>query len=414
MNWKERINKLSAIKKNRLKTASNEAGTKTAKLREGYVSKITPKAVSRVRSDISTFKAALRAADNVERPRRAKLNNLIEDILLDAHLSAQIELRLQHVLSVNFSLKRDGKEDGDSTDKLRSAPFIMQLNREILKTPLYAHTLIELNTKETGELCVTLIPRNNVVPETGILLLKEDDEQGIKYRECREYGTWILEFGETHGYGLLGKAIPHVLFKRFAQACWSELCEIYAIPPRYIKTDTQDTEMLDRAEAMLRDMGSAAYFVIDTTEDFQFAKGADTNGDVYANLISLCKEEISLLINGVSVGQDTKNGNRSKEESSIKLLDKIIQADKRMLETAWNSIVLPALARIGFLPEGLTFELQQEEDIEKLWNMTKETFPYLEVDADWIREKFGIRVTGKKAAGQRAANLSIDTSDFFG
>lgn len=34
---------------------------------------------------------------------------------------------------------------------------------------------------------------------------------------------------------------------------------------------------------MLREMGAAAAFVIDTTEEFQFAQGVTTNGDVYSN-----------------------------------------------------------------------------------------------------------------------------------
>ena len=34
--------------------------------REGYVAKILPKTISRTRADVSTWKSALRAADNVE------------------------------------------------------------------------------------------------------------------------------------------------------------------------------------------------------------------------------------------------------------------------------------------------------------------------------------------------------------
>lgn len=379
--------------------------------REGYVAKIVPKTISRTRADVSTWKSALRAADNVERPRRARLQNLYTDILLDAHLTSQIELRMQHSLAVPFALKRDGEVDEESTELLKKAIWKNEIDREILWADYRGNSLIELTT-ENDSLCVTSLPRNNIIPEKGILLLSEDDTTGIDYRNCREYGTWLLEFGSRTNYGLLNKAVPHVLFKRFAQSCWSELCEIYGIPPRFIKTDTQDPEMLNRAENMLRDMGSAAYFIIDREESFEFAKGADTNGDVYNNLISLCNSEISLLITGAVIGQDTKNGNRSKEESSIKLLDKMVQSDKRMLESYWNGTVLPALVRIGVLPEGLTYELQQEEDIEKLWNMTKEALPYMDVDAEWMKEKFGIQVTGKKEV-TGGVGLRIDTSDFF-
>lgn len=404
-------NRLYPPTKKALKIAENSQSAVDVKRREGYISKITPKAVSRVRNDISSWKSALRSADNVETPRRARLYNLYGDILLDAHLTSQIELRLQHILSIPFTLTREGKEAPEETRKLTQAPFLRNLNRHILLTTFWGHTLLELTTTPTGELTVTLLPRNNVIPEKGILLLKEDDNTGIPYRDLREYGTWILEFGASLDYGLLNKAVPHVLFKRFAQSCWSELCEIYGIPPRYIKTDTQDPEMLNRAEQMLRDMGSAAYFIIDREEEFQFAKGADTNGDVYKNFITLCKDELSLLVNGTIIGQDTINGNRSKEESSIKLLDKIIQADRTILEGAWNSTVLPALMRIGYLPQGLSFHLQQEEDIEKLWSMTREALPYMEVDPQWINEKFGIKTTGKRET--LPGNLRADTSGFF-
>ena len=94
------------------------------------------------------------------------------------------------------------------------------------------------------------------------------------------------------------------------------------------------------------------------------------------------------------------------------MLDKLVQSDKKTLESSWNGTVLPALVRIGVLPEGLTYELQQEEDIEKLWDMTKEALPYMDVDAEWMKEKFGIQVTGKKEFPANAG-LRVDTSGFF-
>ncbi|PXZ44925.1 hypothetical protein DMB45_00305 [Sanguibacteroides justesenii] len=404
--------KIPVLGKNKANLASNSKNEKIQGKRDGYARKIVPKTISRARADISTWKSALRSADNVENPKRAKLYNLYNDILLDAHLTSQIELRMQHTLGVPFVLKReDGKEAEEETRRLRSARWVTELSRQILQSIYWGHSLVEIETKEDN-IQVIGFPANNVIPEKGILLLSEDSDRGIEYRNVREYGTWILEFGNDHDYGLLNKAIPHVLFKRFAQSCWSELCEIYGIPPRYIKTDTQDSEMLDRAETMLRDMGSAAWFIIDSTEEFQFAKGADTNGDVYNNLISLCNSEISLLITGAVIGQDTVNGNRSKEESSMKLLDKLVQSDKSMLESYWNGVVIPALVRIGILPAGLNFCLQQEEDLEKLWGMTRDVLPYNDVNPAWIKEKFGIDVTGKREL-PGSTGLSIDTSGFF-
>ena len=247
--------------------------------------------------------------------------------------------------------KADGTIAEKETLLINSMSWVDTLNRHILESTYEGTTVVEFEVNEDGELKVALVPRTNVVPEKGLLLLDQDNDQGIAYRQTKEFGSWLLEFGEPDDLGLLNKAVPHVLFMRFAQSCWSELCEIYGIPPRFIKTDTTDPEMLDRAEAMLRDMGAAAYFIIDLNEQFEFAKGADTNGDVYNNLMRVCKEALSVLINGGQVGQDTAHGNRSKEESTFKLLDNAQQADRRRLTRAWNEKVLPALFRIGVFAE---------------------------------------------------------------
>ena len=379
---------------------------RTPARRDGYVTRIVPKTVTRTRADIALWKSALRAADNVENPRRTRLQRLYSDIMQDAHLTSLVELRMQSLLGTPFTLKRDGEVDEECTALLSAAAWKRDIDRFAWEEMLYGHSLVELTTSPEGTPQVTLLPRTNVVPEQGVLLLSEDDGDGIRYREAREYGTWILEFGSRTEYGLLNKAVPHVLFSRFAQSCWSELCEIYAIPPRVLKTNTQDPEMLDRAEQMMREMGAAAWFIIDTNEEFSFAKGADTNGDVYNNLIRVCKEASSLLICGAQLGQDTLNGNRSKEESSQKLFDKIIQADRTRVQGYWNEIILPALARIGIVPAGLTYEYQQEEDLEKLWNQTHQAMQYFHVEPEWIRSKFGIEVTGEKETGALSVPLA--------
>lgn len=402
--------------------ASATEKTKAPKRGDGYARKLIPKAISRVRVDVATWRKAQQRADSVDTPRRGALIRLYEEVGIDSMIESQMGQRIDKVLAAPFSIKNaKGEADEELTGTLKDTKLVGQLTTRIMESIFFGHSLVELNTPEydTGAEGVDalyqaeLLPRGNVVPEKGMLLLKEDDSSGIMYRTTREYGTFILEFGEQKSYGLLNKAVPHALFKRFAQSCWSELCEIYGIPPRVMKTNTSDTEMLDRAEAMMRDMGSAAYFIIDETEEFEFAQGVSTSGDVYHNLIQLCNNEMQMLFTRAIVGQDTKNGNRSKEESSQKITDNVFQSDKVFTQQEWNSIVIPALVRLGILPAGSTFAFEAEEDIEKLWSMTKDTMPYMDVDPEWLTEKFGIKVLGVK---QQPATLSLGTGDsrFFG
>lgn len=169
--------------------------------------------------------------------------------------------------------------------------------------------------------------------------------------------------------------------------------------------------MMRRGEKMMKDMGSAAWFIIDENEQMEWAKSASTSGDVYKNLIKLCKEEISLLFAGAVIGQDTEHGNRSKEESSQEMLKILIDNDLELRAKFWNTIVIPALINIGVLKGDLTYGYEQSEDISQLYEMTK---GFLQsgknVDDKWIEETFGVKVTGDRVTAP-TQNLSLDFFD---
>ncbi|HMR85189.1 MAG TPA: DUF935 family protein, partial [Niabella sp.] len=174
------------------------------------------------------------------------------------------------------------------------------------------------------------------------------------------------------------------------------------------KTNTADKTMLDRAEKMMNDMGSAAWFIIDETETFEFAKlSGDVSGDVYGKLINLCNSENSMLISGAIIGQDTEHGNRSKDETAQDVLWNLVKSDMELVEQYWNETVMPALVKIGFLPEGLEFSFNPTEDIKQLFEFVKGLLPFKKIKNEWIKEKFGVEVEGdKESTGSLAEKLS--------
>lgn len=366
---------------------------------EGYVHSIAPKATAITRQDIAKWTGARRQAENVDSPKRVLLHKLYKDIKLDALLTSLIESRKMISQAAPFRIYSGDQVDENITAMLKSLPWVAQLNGEVFETRLSGTALIEFITDKFGIVRPVALPKTNIIPDTGVLLFDETSTSGVDYRNVKEFGSWLIEIGDPADFGLLNKAVPHVLFKRFAQSCWSELCEIYGIPPRYIKTNTQDAAMLSRAESMLRDMGAAAWFIIDDTEEFAFAKGADTNGDVYNNLIRLCNNENSMLLHGAIIGQDTKNGNESKEKVSIDQLMQLAEGDKRYIEGYWNTVILPALFRIGFLPDGLRYEFDPQEDTQELYTRTIGFLTHFTVDPEWVKQKFGIEITGLKQGG---------------
>lgn len=361
-------------------------------------SQIVQKSVTNTRKDIQDWRRAETMALNVESRALWPIQLLFKNILKDTTLTSQIENRRLKVLSAPFVLQdTNGNELEDITRFHQNAKWVNQINNAIFERKLFFHSLIETKF-ENGKVVVNLIPRENVDPFAGLVYIDYTNPlQSVNYRNAEEYNKTLFEFGEDFDdLGLLNKAVPHVLMKRFTQSCWSELCEIYGIPPRVMKTNTHDPTMRAKGEQMLRDMGAAAWMLIDTTEDFEFAQGVSTNGDVYKNFMDFCNAELRLLITGVQLGQDSKNGSRAKEEVALDMFNDLINADLSEIEEEWNNKLMPALIEMGVFPKGTRYVYPPVEDTSELFTRTQQALQHFDVDAEWYKQKFGIEVTERK------------------
>ena len=378
---------------------------------------ILQKSMSRVRQDVGSWNTALTMARKAEKPKRHLLYNLYDEISIDGLLSSQLGNRILKSLATSFTISdKSGKENEELTALLQNKIWVNEVNKAIIGSITHGHSVIEFNWIGEGEaqdLQCTLIDRQNIEPREGLFYPDYNADKFVAYREMAEYGTWILEFGNPKELGLLNSAVPHVLFKRFAQSCWSELCEIARIPPTVMKTDTQNVAMLRRAERMMRDMGAAAWFIIDESEKFEWAEASNANGDVYQKLMTFCNNEISMLISGAVMGQDTVNGSNSKEKTMQDTLQTLVDADLSLIEQYWNTRIIPALINIGVLSGECVFSYPETEDIAQLWTMVKDSMSDYEMDIEWMNSTFGLKVVKAKQMQSAApTNLSLG-GDFF-
>lgn len=388
-------------------------------LNTGLVNQIAQKSLSRVRQDVGSWNTALTMARKADKPKRALLYNLYDEISIDGLLRSQISNRFLKSLSNVFIVSdKNGKENEVVTALLQDKIWVNEINKAILETRTHGHSVIELiptGDGETKDLRCNLIPRQNIEPREGLFYPDYSEDKFVEYRTMKEYGISILEFGNPNDLGLLNSAVPHVLFKRFAQSCWSELCEIAGIPPRVMKTDTQNIAMLRRAERMMKEMGAAAWFVIDEGEKIEWAEASKADGGVYERLMTFCNNEISMLISGAVMGQDTKNGGRSKEFAMQETLQTLVDSDLSLIEQYWNSLVLPALANIGIVPSDLVFSYPESKDIKELWTMTSGALASgYDMDLDWANKTFGFKLTGLRQTASPATPIKQNfDADFF-
>lgn len=378
--------------------AAAEKNPQTRALLEALVDR----QLSTLRTDIKNWKSAVNMALQLETPLRYQLEDVFTSVLDDATLTSQIEKRTRKVLKSRIAIYRNGKKDDALTEEFRKKAFVPDAIKLVLDSIYWGHTLVEFKRDNNLKLSVTRIPFGNVFPHAGYALLDATDnspKKRIMYRDESSgwgYGSRLLEFGSTERreFGLLNKAVPYVLFAKFALSCWSELCEIYGIPPRYYKTDIRDTQAVNRARKMMSEMGSAAWFIIDRDEQFEFAKTTQTGGEVYQNLIATCNAQISMLISGGIISQDTQNGSRSKDESAISELNEIVEADKDMITRAFNEKVIPALQSLGELPSGdLSFAFEAAQDMDALWSRAMQAANLFDVDPQWLSDIFGIPIS---------------------
>ncbi|MWB92977.1 DUF935 family protein [Flavobacterium sp. GA093] len=412
--------KVRSLARNRIELASKTTTAKGGS--PGLVNQIVPVAMSRVRQDVLTWKTALTMAGKTEKPKRFLLMNLYDEINIDGLLRSQVGNRFLKSLACNFQITdKAGKLNEEVTNFLQDKIWVNEINKAILGTVTHGHSVVELdwikklNNVETTkpQLGAKLLKRQNIDPKEGIFYPDYRDDKGFAYREMREFGTWILEFGDPEDLGLMNCAVPHVLFKRFAQSCWSELCEIAGIPPRVMKTDTQNIAMLRRAERMMKEFGAAAWFIIDENEAFEFAEATKADGVVYESLMKFCNNELSMLFNGAVMGQDTKNGSRSKEASMQETLQTLVNSDLSLIEQYWNAVVIPALINIGIISGDCVFSYPETKDIAQLWSMTKEAMQKYEMDIEWMNSTFGLKILRPlQAATAPATNLSFGEGFF--
>lgn len=188
--------------------------------RQDIASQIIEKSTFSVRSDIRDWTKAKDLAKSVEFPSRWRLYNLLDKIAEDEKIIAESQKRKLPSLSANFLFKNsNGEINIELTADLQNVQWLNDIIENILDSRFYGHRLIQFNEKDNKRV-VELIPSQNVIPNKGIVYPDyTDSTKVIKYKDLREYGTYIIEFGKPNNFGLYNSAVPIILFKQFARSC---------------------------------------------------------------------------------------------------------------------------------------------------------------------------------------------------
>lgn len=373
----------------------------------------------RGRQLIDDWIKALRAAENPEKPNRELLYKLFHNILSDADLTTEWETRRKgRLLATEFSLLDSDNQPNEEATKLLERKWFADMIAHALDSHLFGHSLVDIKTLTAEGMVgsVELVPRRHVIPEKGMFIQKVGDEKGTLYREDPAHAQWLFEFGDPKNLGLLAKAAPYILFQRFALSAWSEYGEKFVMPLRVVKTNTKDNESLNRLDAMMLDMASASYAILDKEETIEFIESGSDGSSVYEKLMNICSSKLSKLLNGSVIGEASQGGSRSKEEVGQDIQDVVTNGDYKWIEGLLNQEVLPRLIMMGYPFDGLTFKYSRAEDLQSLWTIYDGLLKYYEIPEEHITDKFNVPVTKRAvpiAPTPGKGTTAAGADDFF-
>jgi hypothetical protein len=194
-----------------------------------------------------------------------------------------------------------------------------------------------------------MVPRENVVPE--FHFVKEDTNtfsatsSGWDY-ESPQLKNWFVLLGKDKDLGLFNDIAPHAISKKHMFSALWQFIEIFGMPIRIGKTNTDDNKQRQQMTDMMKNMGRAAWAVIDEEDKIEFAEKITGGADVFLDSIKVSNSEIAKGMVGVSgIFEDKSFAGTADVQSEI--LDEIISSFCQQAEFDVNDDLLPRMQKQG-------------------------------------------------------------------
>lgn len=374
--------------------------------------------------DISHWRQAWRMAIAVDNPKRLELYSVYTDTNIDNHLSGAIAQVNHAVKQRGFKLvDRKTKKEKPELTELLEADWFKDFMQWVLDARYWGHSLIELGDvvktpAGTIKLSYTsLIPREHVVPEFGVILreLGDDIADGIPYREGK-LAAWVIEAGAPKDLGLFLKLAPHAISKKNMLAFWDQFGELFGHPIRIAKTSNPDPKERSRVENMLTQMGSAAWGLFPEGTEIEIKETSRADAfEVYDRRIIRANSEMSKAVLTQTMTIDD-GSSLSQGQIHEKMFKATVEAEADRVRDLVNNQLIPKLITLGFpFSDSDIFEWEYalEYSPEELTAVEANVLQHYDVDPNYWVDRYGIPVTGKKEVQPRNFNLSKDQLDFF-
>lgn len=359
--------------------------------------KIAQEFQDRSRKNITKWRDSNTAAENPEDPRWYLLQDLIDDLILDAHLASVIDVRKAATLNHRFYVRdKKTKETLDEQTNFLNRQWFYEFLDNALDSVLRKYTVCQF-FKVNDLPTFKVIPRRNICPQLGRMYLEVAGSQFVNYHEVPN----VIEIMHTSKFGLINDVIPNVIWKRDALQAYAEFSERFGKP--LITATTSNKAEVNKIEKGLQGLGDAGSAVLPngTTITIHDLANAGNPEKTYIENAKLQDNQVSKRMIGSTTIVD-EGANRSQTQVHIATLDdKIAQADKRNMIFCVNDQLFPTLQNLGFPfnTDTMEFVFDETEDLtlNQQWEITKGAIDAgFELDIDELVKTFNLPIIGKR------------------
>ena len=402
----------------RKKTIEVENLTRKKPTAANPIDQTMPLQLYRITQNIAVWRDAVNQAESTSNPNRTELIRNYNDIVLDPHLTALMQSRKNKILSKEWNFYNEKGEEIEELDNIIQQPWFVKTLEYALDSLFYGYSLVQFGDiiNDSFTSC-ELVPREYVSPEGGVVksLPNSAYNQGKPFNEY-PYNQWCLFVGEKKELGLLAKASPLVIYKKFVTANWSEFAEMFGMPYRIGKTNINDTQAFANMKKAVQSVGSNASAVIDMEDVIEFVEASKGDSyNVYDRFIERMNSELSKLIVG-QTGTTDMGKNRGSDDVHQNVADEYGKRDEWYLQAFINTKFIPFLQNLGFaIPKGAVCKVEEEDEFEtkELAKFATDLLKYGTIEEDFIMKKFGVPFrqfapTTLPVGGQGAKKLSLE------
>jgi hypothetical protein len=374
----------------RAETKPQEAAT------SDIVLKLQQEFQDRNRKDIQKWRQSITAAENPEDPRWFLLQDLIDDISLDAHLSSVKDVRKAATLNHRFYVtdRKTGAKFDEQTDFLNNKWFYDFLDAA-LEAINRKYSVLQF-FRVGDDVRFDIIPHRNVCPQKKRIYLEVSGSTFINYAELPN----VIEINHSSKFGLINDVAPNVIWKRNLIQANAEFSERFGMP--LITATTSNKQDVDRIDKALKNLGEAGTGVLPTGTDIQVHALANAGNPekVYLEPAKFHDEQVSKRFLGSTTMTDEGANRAQTEVHQATLDDKISLADKRMIMFAVTKDLFPLLQSLGFpfdnTKMGFQFDETEDLTLTEQWKITSEALNNYDLDEQEIAKTFNLPITGKK------------------